>query len=284
MSYADVVSQMQAIQTQLVQLGLVRPAPSVASASTFASALDDASAVVSTSATAATDGTLIAPNGTTGDDVVQAALAYKGVPYVLGGESKSGIDCSGLVQAAFGNLGISVPRLVHEQQTVGQEVGSLKDAKPGDLIVLNGSDHIAIWMGDGTAIHAPYPGRTVSVQKAWFDDGDITTIRRVVPASGDAPAPAASGVPAAALGAGAGAGGIADATVLKASAMLATSGADVGLYSPTATGASGSGGGASLGSLLASFGLAGSSSTTGSSSTSAQQIIAARAALLGTSA
>ena len=79
-----------------------------------------------------------------------------------------------------------MPRLVHEQQTVGQKVDSLKDAKPGDLIVLNGGDHIAIYMGNDTVIHAPYPGRTVSVQKAWFDDADITTIRRIVPATDDA--------------------------------------------------------------------------------------------------
>ncbi len=296
MTYADVVSQMQAIQTQLVQLGLVKPAPSITSASTFASALDDASpTVASTSATASTDGTLIAPKGVTGNDVVQAALAYKGVPYVLGGESKSGIDCSGLVQAAFGDLGVSVPRLVHEQETVGQPVASLKDAKPGDLIVLNGNNHIAIWMGDGTVIHAPYPGRTVSVQKAWFDDGDITTIRRVVPATGDTSttaAPAAVGGTASAGAgvSGTGSSGLSEVTKLKAAAMLATSGADVGLYSASgsadsagSTDSSGSSGGASLGSLLASFGLTGTSAA-GSSSASAQQIIAARAALLGTSA
>lgn len=310
MTYADVVSQVQTIQTRLVQLGLVKPASSTLSASSFASALDGASATAvagsaTTSATASTDGTLISAGGVTGNDVVQAALAYKGVPYVLGGESKSGIDCSGLVQAAFGDLGVSVPRLVHEQETVGQPVASLKDAKPGDLIVLNGNDHIAIWMGDGTAIHAPYPGRTVSVQKAWFDDSDITTIRRVVPATGDQSAAAAVGgtassgaassgaasAGAAMLGAGVSglglsgldmSGGVSEATKLKAAAMLSTSGADVGLYS--ASGASGSSAGASLGSLLASFGLSGTSSTTGSSSTSAQQIIAARAALLGTSA
>jgi peptidoglycan DL-endopeptidase CwlO len=176
MTYTDVVHQMQAIQAQLVQLGLVRPpATSGTSATAFASALDGATAAPAVAASAApTDGSLVAANGVTGDDVVQAALAYKGVPYVLGGESKSGIDCSGLVQAAFGNLGVAVPRTVHEQKVVGERVDSLKDAKPGDLIVLHGGDHIAIYMGNDTVIHAPYPGRTVSVQKAWFDDDDIT--------------------------------------------------------------------------------------------------------------
>ena len=298
MSYADVVNDMQAIQARLTQLGLLGTAATTGAASAsasanaagFASALDSASSAsrVSTSSTASTDGTLVSPNGVTGDDVVQAALAYKGVPYVLGGESKSGIDCSGLVQAAFGHLGVDVPRLVHQQQTVGQKVDSLKDAQPGDLIVLNGGDHIAIYMGNDTVIHAPYPGRTVSVQKAWFDDKDITTIRRIVPATGDATAatPTASSTPATA---GASSSGLSQAAAMKATAMLTTYGADVGLYDPSSSGADSSGSGstgASLSSMLASFGLTGTAGTSGasSSSTSAQQIIAQRAALLGASA
>jgi peptidoglycan DL-endopeptidase CwlO len=294
-SYADVVSQMQAIQATLAQLGMLgstaSTSASASNAASFAGALQGATAASAPTAstTASTDGALISGNGRTGDDVVQAALAYKGVPYVLGGESKSGIDCSGLVQAAFGNLGISVPRLVHEQQTIGQKVDSLKDAKPGDLVVLNGGDHIAIWMGNDTVIHAPYPGRTVSVQKAWFTDKDVVTIRRVVPATDDASAatagaPAASGVLGSGVLGGASAGsttGLSAAAATKATAMLSTVGADVGLYDPT-----GGSGSTSLASLLQSFGLSGSGATgTSSTSTSAQQqILAARAALLGASA
>jgi peptidoglycan DL-endopeptidase CwlO len=303
-SYADVVTQMQAIQTQLAQLGLAgtaaTKASSTANATTFASALDSAASApaVSTATTASTDGTLISPNGVTGDDVVQAALAYKGVPYVLGGESKGGIDCSGLVQAAFKKLGIDVPRLVHQQQTVGQEVDSLKDAQPGDLIVLNGGDHIAIYMGNDTVLHAPYPGRTVSVQKAWFDDSDITSIRRIVPATDGATATtgtgtaattgAASGILGSTDGTIAGIGGtstsgLSAATIAQATAMLTTYGADVGLYSTDASGSDGSG--TSLASLLSSFGLTGTSTTGGTSSSAAtQQLIAARSALLEASA
>jgi len=289
MSYADVMNDMQAIQTRLAQLGLLKPAASTAtsagSASSFASALDGASATpaVSTSSVASADGGLVSPNGVTGGDVVNAALEYKGVPYVLGGESKSGIDCSGLVQAAFGKLGVAVPRTVHEQKVLGEKVDSLKDAKPGDLIVLNGGDHIAVYMGNDTVIHAPYPGRTVSVQKAWFGDEDITTIRRIVPASGDATAASpATALPAATSGSSP--SGLSQAAAMKATEMLTTYGADVGLYD-AAAGDPGSGSsGTSLSSTLASFGLAGAASATASSSTSAQQIIAQRAALLGASA
>jgi peptidoglycan DL-endopeptidase CwlO len=284
MSYADVVSQMQAIEARFVQLGLARSSSTTVnanSAATFASALDSAASTSATAATASTDGVVVSPNGATGDDVVQAALDYKGVPYVLGGESKSGIDCSGLVQAALAKVGVDVPRTVTGQKTVGQEVGSLKDAKPGDLIVLNGGDHIAIYMGNDTVIHAPYAGRTVSVQKAWFDDGDIVTIRRVVPPTGDAGSTSAMpalGATTATDTSASTSSGLSAETVAKATSMLSTYGADVGLYDST-----GSSGGTSLSSLLSSFGLSGSttSATSAATSSAAQQILAARTALLG---
>ncbi|WP_375387798.1 C40 family peptidase [uncultured Amnibacterium sp.] len=302
MSYADVLNQMQTIQSRLTQLGMLQPAATSATGSTsaasFATALDGASgtAAASASSSASTDGALVSPNGATGDDVVSAALQYKGVPYVLGGESTSGIDCSGLVQAALAKVGVSAPRLVHQQQTIGQPVDSLKDAKPGDLIVLSGGDHIAVYMGNDTVIHAPYPGRSVSVQKAWFTDKDIVTIRRVVPATDDAAAAAPTAVAASptqvaasgvlgATGADAASGtatsGLSAATIAKATSMLTSYGGDVGLYDTS--GSSTSSGGTSLSSLLASFGLTGTS-TSGASSSSAQQILAARTALLGASA
>lgn len=194
MSLTDVVSSLQQIQAQLAQLGSL-PTPATAAAanaSAFAEALDgvsDPSAGGSVPGVAGVTGTGSPTGSVTGGDVVNAALQYVGTPYVLGGESKRGIDCSGLVQRAFADLGVKVPRLVHEQQTIGQPVASLKDAKPGDLVVLNGGDHIAIWLGNNTVVHAPYEGRTVSVQKAWFTDKDVVTIRRVVPSEAAAASP-----------------------------------------------------------------------------------------------
>lgn len=284
MTYAEVISEIRTIQAQLAQLGLLAPARtgSATSAASFAAALDGASAAPSAvSSTAPADGALVAAGGATGADVAKAALKYEGVPYVFGGESKRGMDCSGLVQASFRDVGVSVPRTVSEQQVLGQKVGSLKDAKPGDLIVTDGGNHISIYLGNNTVIHAPYPGRTVSVQKVWFKDSDILTIRRIVPdaatAPGNAPAPsAAAPVAPAARTAGSTSGGLSPAAALQAATLLSTYGAATG---PSASGTSG---GPSLGSMLASFGLSGVPGGTGSSS--AQQIIAARAALLGASA
>ena len=91
------------------------------------------------------------------------------------------MDCSGLVQRVYADLGIEVPRLVSGQMTAGTEVASLAEARPGDLIVTDNAEHIVIYAGDNKVIHAPYEGRTVSHVERWFDESDIVTIRRIVP-------------------------------------------------------------------------------------------------------
>jgi cell wall-associated NlpC family hydrolase len=176
MSVMDAVASMREVQATLQTLFPARPtAASSASAAGFADALAGVTGAAPTSP-------LTGPGGTaTGPDVVTAALKYVGVPYVLGGEDSKGIDCSGLVQRAFADLGIDVPRLVRDQEKIGTEVPSLAEAKPGDLIVTAGGDHISIYLGNNTVVHAPYPGRDVSVQKIWFGESDIKTIRRVIP-------------------------------------------------------------------------------------------------------
>ena len=121
--------------------------------------------------------------GVTGQAVTDAAMKYLGVPYVFGGEDASGMDCSGLVQRVYADLGIEVPRLVSGQMTAGTEVASLAEAQPGDLIVTDNAEHIVIYAGDNKVIHAPYEGRTVSHVERWFDESDIVTIRRIVPAN-----------------------------------------------------------------------------------------------------
>lgn len=119
----------------------------------------------------------------TGAGIVAAAKKFEGVPYVLGGTDSRGIDCSGLVQASLASVGIPVGRMVHDQAAAGTAVPKLADAKPGDLIVLDGGEHIVIYAGDGKVIHAPDVGRTVTVAPVWFTDADIVTIRRVAPAA-----------------------------------------------------------------------------------------------------
>jgi cell wall-associated NlpC family hydrolase len=132
--------------------------------------------------------------GVTGDQVAAAAQKYVGVPYVWGGTDPArGMDCSGFVQRVYRDLGISLPRVVHDQMTQGTPVASLADARPGDLLIDFGGEHVAIYLGNGKAIDAPEPGKTIQVRDAWEKYTGLTAIRRIVPDSGSAGAGAAAG-------------------------------------------------------------------------------------------
>jgi len=87
-----------------------------------------------------------------------------------------------------------MPRVVPDQAKMGVEVGSLKDAQPGDLIIPKGEGHVVIYVGDGKVLHAPRPGKDVRIVDNWYSDADIATIRRIVPAQA---APAAITAPTA---------------------------------------------------------------------------------------
>ncbi|TFD33075.1 C40 family peptidase [Cryobacterium cryoconiti] len=197
MTMIAAMSRVSEIQATLVQLSAGASSQKTAATTTAASAntFADALATASSAASGAAAVTPAAPStgGATGTDVVDGAKKYLGVPYVFGGEDASGMDCSGLVQTVYAELGIDVPRLVSGQMKIGTEVGSLAEARPGDLIVTAGGDHILIYAGDNKVIHAPYEGRTVSLVEAYMDDSEITTIRRVIPDAPAAPASTAAG-------------------------------------------------------------------------------------------
>jgi cell wall-associated NlpC family hydrolase len=108
---------------------------------------------------------------------VSAALGELGVPYVWGGASPAtGFDCSGLVQWAYGQAGIALPRVASAQEQVGVPVPTLADAVPGDLVFYgNPAYHVGIYLGDGYMVDAPETGQTVSIQPV----GTPTEIRRV---------------------------------------------------------------------------------------------------------
>ncbi len=119
--------------------------------------------------------------------VVSLASSLEGTPYVWGGTTPAGFDCSGLVQYVYGQLGINVPRTSEEQATVGTPVSSLAAAQPGDLLFFAGSDgtasspgHVAIYIGNGQMIAAPYTG-TVVQQQPVSGAGTIVAIRRILP-------------------------------------------------------------------------------------------------------
>ena len=94
----------------------------------------------------------------TASKIISKAKSYLGTPYVWGGTSPSGFDCSGLVQYVFKQSGISLPRTTTEQVKLGTYVAK-SDLRPGDLVFLQntyrqGVSHVGIYIGDGQMIHA----------------------------------------------------------------------------------------------------------------------------------
>jgi cell wall-associated NlpC family hydrolase len=90
------------------------------------------------------------------EDPVEEAQAYLGAPYLWGGMTRAGIDCSGLVHMAYRALGRLVPRDARDQEAAGREVGE-RELRRGDLVTYGSSDrcdHVAFWLGSGRILHA----------------------------------------------------------------------------------------------------------------------------------
>jgi cell wall-associated NlpC family hydrolase len=100
------------------------------------------------------------PASTLGGQAVAIAERYLGVPYVWGGASPSGFDCSGLVMYVYSQLGVSLPHNAAAQYDSLPHV-SESDLQPGDLVFFDGLGHVGIYVGGGEIIHAPHTGTVV---------------------------------------------------------------------------------------------------------------------------
>jgi len=92
----------------------------------------------------------------------QIALQYLGVPYVWGGSSPSGFDCSGLVMYVYAQLGISLPHYTVAQWNATEPISS-SQMEPGDLVFFNGLGHVGIYIGGGQFVDAPHTGSVVRI-------------------------------------------------------------------------------------------------------------------------
>lgn len=99
------------------------------------------------------------------DDLIAAARAELGSPYVFGAEGPDTFDCSGLMQYAFAQVGIKLPRTAAEQQAA---VSRVSTPVPGDLVFWGDpAEHVALYIGSGKIIAAPQPGDVVKVQDVY---------------------------------------------------------------------------------------------------------------------
>lgn len=102
--------------------------------------------------------------------ILEETLAQLGRPYRYGGGDHAGFDCSGLALHVYADAGIALPRTAALQQQQGRAVAP-ETARPGDLFFyrIEGGDHVVVFIGDGRAVHAPRPGRTVSIAEIGRD-------------------------------------------------------------------------------------------------------------------
>jgi cell wall-associated NlpC family hydrolase len=103
-----------------------------------------------------------APAPATHADAASIAARYLGVPYVWGGASPAGFDCSGLVSYVYAQLGASLPHYTVAQWNATTPI-STSDLQPGDLVFFDGLGHVGIYIGGGQFIHAPHTGTVVQI-------------------------------------------------------------------------------------------------------------------------
>jgi cell wall-associated NlpC family hydrolase len=139
-----------------------------------------------------------------GNTIVETARRYLGVRYVLGGTTPRAFDCSGFIRYVFALHGLGMPRTAHEQAAVGFAPDARK-LEPGDLLFFyggRGAQHIAMYIGGDSIIHASSSGHRVMLarlsgsgeHRTWFGQR-LIAVRRVLPAAGTFELPASLAIP-----------------------------------------------------------------------------------------
>ena len=95
-------------------------------------------------------------------EMLDYAATFKGTKYRLGATGPKRFDCSGFTSYVFAHVGYKLDRTSRQQVTNGKEV-EINELQPGDLVFTYGGDHVGIYVGGGSYIHAPQPGDSVKV-------------------------------------------------------------------------------------------------------------------------
>ena len=153
---------------QARQLALARAASIRNNAQAQAQALALQQTAIGASASAGS-ASVAPPSQYTG--VVGIAMRYLGTPYVWGGSSPAGFDCSGFVAYVYAQVGVSLPHYTGAQWNMGVPV-SRSDLQPGDLVFFDGLGHVGIYIGGNQFIHAPHTGDVVRISSmsGWYAD------------------------------------------------------------------------------------------------------------------
>jgi cell wall-associated NlpC family hydrolase len=147
----EAARRLQAVQAAQAQIAAAQAAQSQSLSST----------VVGASAYSP-EGATVTPSSPYGSQVVSIAMSYLGVPYVWGGASPGGFDCSGLVMYSFAQIGISLPHSSYAMWNYGSAV-PYDQLQPGDLVFFDGDAHVGIYIGGGQFVHAPHTGDVVRI-------------------------------------------------------------------------------------------------------------------------
>jgi peptidoglycan DL-endopeptidase CwlO len=117
-----------------------------------------------------------APSGTANAEAAKIALSFQGVPYLWGGASPSGFDCSGLASYAYAQVGKSVPHYTVSIYNAFPRV-ERSDLQPGDLVFFRGLGHMGIYIGNNMMVHAPQTGDVVHVRDMSYRSDFVGAVR-----------------------------------------------------------------------------------------------------------
>jgi cell wall-associated NlpC family hydrolase len=167
---ADLNSQIQQLVGER-KARLAREARARAAAAAAARATQDSAPSPAPAPVEPTSGAPAPPANSLGEQAVQIAMGELGVPYVWGGASPSGFDCSGLTMWVYAQLGIGLDHFTGSQWNAGPHV-SESELAPGDLVFFEPDiGHVGMYIGNGEFIHAPHTGTVVqisSLSDSWY--------------------------------------------------------------------------------------------------------------------